>query len=99
MSSASAFVRMFARISFICALVGMLSCVLQAQQNYGTILGTVTDTTGAVLTGAKITVTNTATHLTRETTTEKDGSFRVLSLPIGTYTVNSSGNFTFTVGP
>src|SRR5436309_74521 len=87
MSSASAFVRLFARISLICALAGVLSCVLQAQQNYGTILGTVTDTTGAVLTGAKITVTNTATHLTRETTTEKDGSFRVLSLPIGTYTV------------
>src|SRR5436305_1811220 len=87
MSSASAFVRLFARISLICALAGMLSCVLQAQQNYGTILGTVTDATGAVLTGAKITITNTATHLTRETATDKDGFFRVLSLPIGSYTV------------
>jgi hypothetical protein len=69
------------------AVLVFLTANLQAQQNYGTILGTVTDPTGAVITGAKVTITNTATQVSREATTDKDGIFQVVSLPIGDYTV------------
>src|SRR5215469_10628345 len=87
MSSLSSRLRLFAQMLLSFALVAMLSSGLFAQQNYGTILGTVTDPTGAVIPDAKITVTNTATALSREAVTDKDGFFQVLSLPIGSYTV------------
>jgi outer membrane receptor protein involved in Fe transport len=87
MSLASNMLLPFARLFTTLALLGMLSSGLFAQQNYGTILGTVTDPTGAVVPDAKITVTNTATALSREAVTDKDGFFQVLSLPIGNYTV------------
>jgi hypothetical protein len=63
---------------------------LAAQTFRGTILGTVTDSTGAVVGGAKVTVRNVGTGLTRTTQTSADGSYSVPELPIGTYTVNVS---------
>ena len=87
MSSASNRLRPLAPVFLILGLLAMLSSGLFAQQNYGTILGTVTDPTGAVVPDAKITVTNTATALSREAITDNDGFFQVLSLPIGNYTV------------
>ncbi len=58
-----------------------------AQTFRGTILGTVTDTTGAVVPGAKITIRNVDTGLVRTTETQADGSYRMPELPIGTYDV------------
>src|SRR2546425_8255800 len=58
-----------------------------AQTFRGTILGTVTDQTGAVVPGAKVTVRNVDTGLTRETQTTGDGSYTVPELPIGNYSV------------
>ena len=58
-----------------------------AQDATGRIIGVVTDATGAVVPHAKITVTNTATGIKNETTTGDDGSYQVLLLPIGAYTV------------
>src|SRR5689334_5227468 len=79
--------RLLARFFVILILLGTFSLVLVAQQNYGTILGTVTDPTGAVVPGATVTVTNAGTQTARQITTDKDGFYQVLSLPIGTYTV------------
>jgi hypothetical protein len=68
-----------------------LSCSLQmfAQGGAtGAISGTVQDTTGAVLAGAKVEVTNEATgELIRTVTADSSGLFSVLLLPIGTYTL------------
>jgi Carboxypeptidase regulatory-like domain/TonB dependent receptor-like, beta-barrel len=58
-----------------------------AQTFRGTILGTVTDVSGAVMAGAKVTVRNTQTGLMRTTVTSADGSYAVPELPIGTYAV------------
>ncbi|HUA14557.1 MAG TPA: TonB-dependent receptor [Verrucomicrobiae bacterium] len=68
-----------------------------AQTFRGTILGTVTDATGAVVAGAKVNVKNTATGLQRSTETSADGSYSVPELPIGTYsvTVTQAGFHTF----
>ena len=52
------------------------------------ITGTVTDATGAVLPGAKVTVTNKNTSVSREVTTNGTGQFNVSSIPPATYTVS-----------
>jgi hypothetical protein len=53
-----------------------------------TILGTVTDTTGAVVPNAKITIANTATSATRTLETNTAGNFNAPELPIGPYSVS-----------
>ena len=58
-----------------------------AQQATAKIVGTVTDPQGLVVTGVKITVTNRATNVSTETTTDKGGFYQVLNLPIGTYKI------------
>jgi hypothetical protein len=60
-----------------------------AQESTGKILGTVTDQNGAVVPDAKITVTDVSTKIGRETTTDKDGNFQVISLPIASYKVTA----------
>ena len=60
---------------------------LSAQTFRGTILGTVTDASGAVVAGAKVTVRNSGTGLERSTETSAEGTYSVPELPIGTYTV------------
>src|SRR5436305_14432460 len=70
---------------------------LSAQTFRGTILGTVTDPSGAVIAGAKVTVKNTGTGLERTSQTSADGSYSLPELQIGTYTVTvtQSGFQTF----
>src|SRR5208337_2147936 len=58
-----------------------------AQQATAKIVGTVTDPQGLVMTGVKITVTNAATNVSTETTTDKGGFYQVLNLPIGIYKI------------
>ncbi|HZE27161.1 MAG TPA: TonB-dependent receptor [Terriglobales bacterium] len=66
------------------------AAALSAQTFRGTILGTVTDPTGAVVSGAKVTVRNTNTGLERTGQTSADGSYSIPELPIGTYSVTVS---------
>jgi hypothetical protein len=70
---------------------------LSAQTFRGTILGTITDPSGAVVAGAKVTAKNTGTGLERSTETSGDGSYSIPELPIGTYnvTVSQQGFQTF----
>src|SRR5262245_14742311 len=86
---------MRARILLVFVLLAALN--LSAQTFRGTILGTVTDPSGAVVAGAKVTVKNTGTSLERTTQTSGDGSYSLPELPIGTYdvTVTQSGFQTF----
>ena len=63
--------------------------VSSAQDATGRIFGTVYDQQGAVIPEAQISVVNTATQETRVATTNKDGSFQLLALPIGNYKVTA----------
>ncbi|MHB8653755.1 MAG: outer membrane beta-barrel protein [Terriglobia bacterium] len=59
------------------------------QQESGSIVGTVMDSTGAVIPNAKVTVSNSDIGITREYTSNASGSFTAASLPIGTYSVSA----------
>ena len=51
------------------------------------ITGTVTDSTGALVPGAKVTVTQKNTSIARNATTDGAGQFNISSIPPATYTV------------
>ena len=75
------------RFTLILVAIVLTATALLAQTFRGTILGTVTDVSGAWVAGAKVTVLNADTGLERTTQTSIDGSYNVPELPIGTYTV------------
>ncbi|HEY6273705.1 MAG TPA: TonB-dependent receptor [Terriglobales bacterium] len=55
----------------------------------GTILGTVSDASGGVIGGAKVTVTNQDQGISKTTTTGTDGNYTVTNLAPGTYSVTA----------
>ena len=60
-----------------------------AQEITGTILGTVTDSSGAIVPNAKVSLTNTDRNaVIRTLKTDKNGSYNAPQLPIGHYTVS-----------
>jgi len=63
---------------------------LPAQVDTGTILGTVTDTSGAAVSGATVTLTNEGTNAALTTTTGPDGSYKFTPLRIGSYKVTAT---------
>ncbi len=70
----------------------------EAQTVTGTILGIVTDPSGAVVPGASVTATNRATGFSRSAKTDRDGNYLITFLPLGAYNVQaSSGGFERTV--
>jgi len=73
-------------LALICLLI---PGVLLAQVGTGRVIGTITDESGAAIAGAKVTVTNAATNIHWETTSDSDGSYQVLDLPIGKYSVTA----------
>jgi hypothetical protein len=75
------------------ALFGLtcfLSANANAQQTLGSINGTVTDSSGAVIQNATVKAHNLATGLEQAATTKTDGSFNIVDLPIGMYSVTFS---------
>jgi Carboxypeptidase regulatory-like domain len=68
-------------------LMAATPSALFAQAVTGTLLGTVSDSTGAVVAGVKVTVTNQDTGLTRSVKTDAIGEYTVPSIPTGMYTV------------
>ncbi|MGB8762141.1 MAG: carboxypeptidase regulatory-like domain-containing protein, partial [Candidatus Sulfotelmatobacter sp.] len=69
------------------ALSLLLPALLPAQGASGRIIGRVADPTGAVLSGAKVTLTNQATAISRDATTNESGDYSFVEVAPGTYTV------------
>ena len=65
----------------------LFSLSLVAQANFGRILGTVTDQTGAVIAGAAVTVIDTERGIARSLVTDTAGEYNAPNLIPGTYTV------------
>src|ERR1700722_3166300 len=59
-----------------------------AQDIFGRISGTVTDSSGGTVAGAKVTISNEATLIAREITADKNGYFAADQLPAGIYSVS-----------
>src|SRR5258708_40068926 len=74
-------------VRVVLLIVSIVSLTAFVQAQYGASLqGTVTDKTGAVVNGAKATVTNQATGANQTTETSGSGFYRVASLTPGQYT-------------
>ncbi len=74
------------RIALVVAALAVICGSLQAQ-GLSTIVGTVTDPSGAVVPSAKVTVTQTGTGTTRSVTTDSQGYFVVPALRPARYDV------------
>ncbi|MBI4441762.1 MAG: TonB-dependent receptor [Acidobacteria bacterium] len=72
----------------VCLL--LTGSVAIAQVTTGTISGTVTDATGAIVPGAEVTVKNVDTGITRVMTTDERGRYTAPQLPPGNYEVSTS---------
>jgi hypothetical protein len=68
----------------------LLCSAAYSQQTLGGINGTVTDSSGGVVQGAKVKARNVGTNLEVTETTKNDGSFSFVDLPLGTYEVTFS---------
>jgi hypothetical protein len=69
------------------AAIGIFSVPAKADNLYASIRGSITDPTGAVVSGVSLSATNAATGIAYTTTTNSSGAFTFLQLPIGDYTL------------
>jgi hypothetical protein len=88
-------------------LLANATAFAQSQVNAADLRGTVTDETGAVISGAKVTLRNEQTNDARETTADGNGVYQFIRVPPGQYEVSVeapnfsksvSQNITLTVG-
>jgi Carboxypeptidase regulatory-like domain len=76
-----------------CALLLLCSVAFlqaRAQVLFGSVVGTVTDSTGAAVPGATVLITNTQTNQTRTSPTDAGGLYTISTVPAGIYRVNIS---------
>lgn len=78
--------RLFIPVLLLLLTIGAGSAT--AQTNVGRISGTITDSTGAVVSGATVIVSDPATNLSRTVTTDESGFYTITNLPVATYTVS-----------
>jgi len=69
----------------VLSLCLICSTLVSAQSTGGRIFGRVADSSGAVLAGVKVTATNEATGVSRETQTNDSGDYGFVDIPVGTY--------------
>lgn len=74
---------LFLSMSFVLCL----SAATFAQRTNGDIEGTVTDSQGAVIPGASVTVTGTTVGFNRTVQSNNDGTYRILQIPAGMYKI------------
>jgi len=73
-----------------CMFFALGATRIQAQTSYGTVVGTVTDSSGATVAGAKVTLKNNGTNATAKAVTSNGGSYSFLNLNPGSYSVSVS---------
>ena len=76
-----------ASVFLISSVPGYVELSAQSAGSQGTIYGTVTDASGAVVPGATVTVSNPVSHLSKETTSDAAGHYRIANLPFNGYHV------------
>src|SRR5437867_360420 len=76
-----------AATAVLAALVFLPFQSAKGQILYGGMVGNVTDSTGAVVPDAKVTINHAETGTTREATTNETGTYRFATIPPGMYTL------------
>lgn len=82
--------RRFLRLAITASLVCIAMSIHAQNTTSCAIAGTVTDSTGAVVPGVQVTVTNQATGVTATVTTQKSGYYSAQALLPGNYTVSTA---------
>ncbi|MBI1956165.1 MAG: TonB-dependent receptor [Acidobacteria bacterium] len=77
------------RLAVILSIVLVSAGMMYAQVTTGTIMGTISDSTGAVIPGATVTIRNTETGISRTATTDAAGRYRVPQLGLGNYEITA----------
>src|ERR1017187_2118454 len=70
---------------FIAIFFSFSAVLAQSAGNSGTIYGTVTDPTGAVIPGASVTIENPVSGYSRHTTSDSTGRYQFTNLPLNSY--------------
>src|SRR5580692_13026266 len=84
------YARRAAHLALLLAAVCFFSAPAMAQFDTGSITGSVTDPSGAVIPGAAVTVANTGTGIETSTQSDGAGNFVVSALPFGHYVVSAT---------
>ena len=80
--------RCVSRACLLLALsLALFSSCAKPQTQLVTVFGTITDATGAVISGAQVTILNQSTGLKRDALTDLTGQYRIAGLPTGSYSV------------
>src|SRR6185369_11177313 len=79
---------LFARLAMLTVLI-LSSPAMLAQVLYGTMTGTVTDSSGAVIADAQVTALEVRTGVSQTATTDSSGIYRFQTLLPGTYKVTT----------
>ena len=77
--------RAVSRLFLACFLLALAAGRLAAQSTFGTILGTVRDSSGALVLGAQVTLVNTGTAATRTMATDANGNYAFKNIDVGVY--------------
>src|SRR5579883_2388083 len=77
-------------VSILFLFMMAVTPALRSQTTTGVILGTVLDSSGAVLPGATVQITNEETGRTQNTVTDEAGRYNVPDLQVGTYDVQGT---------
>ena len=72
----------------LCLVCAFLATTNAHAQELGGITGTVTDTSGAIISGATVNLVGDQTKLSRTQTTTSTGAYTFVNLPIGSYTLS-----------
>ena len=76
-------------LAFLFSMMFLLAAPhASAQSTGGRIRGTVTDESGGAIVGAKVTLINEGTNVSREVETSGSGGYLFLEVPVGSYEVD-----------
>jgi hypothetical protein len=78
------------RIFYVVLILSLCSVSARAQYENGSLVGTIRDTSGAIVAGATVTVSNTATGIENKVTSDSGGNWEMPSLRVGNYHVTAS---------
>src|SRR5499433_2654793 len=73
------------QVSLLALLLALFSSCAWPQTQLATVFGTVTDPSGAVISGAQVTLLNQSNGLKRDAPTDLLGQYRIVGLPTGNY--------------